>query len=433
MKRIDAKFDMAAALVLLAAFLVWLFGVTWGTWSIDMSAVYMAGYLAATGQTDLIYSSPPLFFMNNDQPAWRAIIDPLGGAGEKVTVFVYPPIWAYVAAPLAERLGPIAFFDATRVVMYLSYAGSILLTWRLMAPRVPATVFVVVVLAASVVTIPFTVAAILNQPQLLLVFLILLAFERYVAGRPVLAGVLLGLVAAVKITPVLLALVFAADRQWRAVAACLATAFMIMLASFAVAGVELHLDFLRQVRRFESLVPFLGLNATFETVMHNFFVPITQHAVPQGGPVADDTPWVSGLSRVLLVASVIAAIRVTRHLDLGERTALRLLLAYTAIIFFGPIAWMHYYMLPLLLMLGLPRVWNSWRWALAALAVVVGFMDKVVMTFFFKTESGEWPIGIFAQHLALLPFVALLFLVIRNVILRRENDVQAVLGRPQFG
>jgi uncharacterized membrane protein len=57
-------------------------------------------------------------------------------------------------------------------------------------------------------TIPAAAALSLGQPQLLVIFLILLGFERYIAGRDTTAGVLLGLAAAIKVTPIILAVFF---------------------------------------------------------------------------------------------------------------------------------------------------------------------------------------------------------------------------------
>ena len=150
----------------------------------------------------------------------------------------------------------------------------------------------------------------------------------------------------------------------------------------------MHLAFLEQLRLIDGLVPMSGHNLTFETVMHDFFLPL--RLIPLEGPllIGVDTPWVGVVSKVLLVVSVVAVLWATRAEEFGTRVRQRLFLLYIAAIFFGPLAWIHYYVLPLLLLPGLALVARSPVFPALAILVVAGFSTPVMLGIHLM-ESGK--------------------------------------------
>ena len=195
--------DLRAAVIILA---VWTAAVSvayWNAWSLDMSALYMAARFFALGELGEFYNAPPDFFGQDLPDRWAAEMAAFGHAEETAKPYVYPPIWAALLSPLAGAVDPMTFFNVTRVPLIGAYAGSMFLAWRLMRPQgFRAPYFMLVSILIASLTIPFLFSASLNQPQLLVVFLILLAFERYAAGRDIAAGAVLGLAAAIKLSPV---------------------------------------------------------------------------------------------------------------------------------------------------------------------------------------------------------------------------------------
>ena len=215
-----------------------------------------------------------------------------------------------------------------------------------------------------------------------------------------------------KVSPVLLCLIFVADRQWRAVAACLCTAAGIAVLSLLVAGWELHTTFLSRGAQIEGLVPLLGFNMTFETMMHDFVVPFQQYENTTNPVLGVDTPWVSALSKALMIAAIWGAFRVTRGLEAAARLRVRLILVYLAVVWFGPLAWMHYYTLPLLLAPGLVGLWPLPRVALITGAMTVGFSKPLMVGVVNRTlDAGDYT-SFFAQHTALFPLLAFVVMLV---------------------
>ncbi len=401
------RHDIAIAVTLVAVWTAAQIVNLWGSWSVDMSAIYMAGHFAWLGEDAWIYGAPPDFFSKLVPERWTEVLIGFGLKEEFAVPFVYPPIWAFLVAPMAGTMDPITFFDITRVVTTGAFGASILVAWRLMRPAgISATAFCVVSIVIASLTVPYLFSVSLNQPQFLVVLLILLAFERYQAGKPLLAGILLGVVAAMKISPVLLCLIFVADRQWRAVAACGLTAAGIAALSLAVAGWDLHMTFLERATQIEGLVPLIGFNMTFETMMYDFFVPMEHYENTASRVLGQDTPWVSALSKMLLIAAIWGTFRVTRGVEETARLKVRLILLYLAVVWFGPLAWMHYYTLPLLLAPGLIGIWTVRQVALITGAMTLGFMKPVMLGVMDWTlDAGDYQI-FYAQHTALFPLLA---------------------------
>lgn len=422
-----AEFDRALGLTLLALWTLWTILRFWGVWSIDMSAIYFAGRMVAEGQAALIHGAADDSFGQFRPAAWAPWIAERGVADEKIVHYVYPPIWAWVVAPVARAMEPQAFFDMARIPITLSCAASILMAWRIMRPPMPFWVFVAVSVALAETTMPTVIAFGLNQPQMVVLLLILVAFERFLAGRDSAAGIALGLAAAIKVTPILFCLIFLAERRFRPAAWAAGTAAAIALVSLAVAGPELHWIFLDRMSEIDELVPFEGLNLTFETAMHDLLVPLTlctECAHPYTGL---DTPWVTLASRVLFVVSLGLALWLPRRLAFAERVRLRLVLVFLAASFFSPLAWIHYYALPVLLFPGLwgrlaPRPFFAAS-AVFWVGIGVGTMGTLVRASAHRTTLD----GFDPQHLGLLSLAALVWTLLA-IIRRADRDRPQAAG-----
>lgn len=336
---------------------LWMAYALWSYWNAmpqDLSAVYVAGWLWNHGQPDLIYAIPDGFF--GDQAAsWDAVTTAIGGPDFFAFPYVYPPLWAVLAAPVTEILGVRGFNNAMLLVQVPMLAASVLLAGRLARPeKMPFAGWVVAGAVILPLSLQANVALVQNQPTIMATFLILLAFVCLDTGRPVAAGAALALAAAIKLTPAAFALLFLLDRQYRALLAFALIGGALGLFSLALAGIDLHLTFLATVRAIReqalvnavnvSLLPALmtlgalfGLRPPFDT--ESTFAVLSP--VPQ---------WLqAGISLAGAIAVIAFLVALKDHP--GPMRRLIGLLALSIILaLFGPLGWLHYYLLPLLLL-----------------------------------------------------------------------------------
>jgi hypothetical protein len=262
-------------------------------------------------------------------------------------------IIAAMLASIATRVDPIAFFDPVLVVHAVLCTASVLLAYRIAAPaRMTLFVWSLISLAIILLVTPFYTAFWLNQPQISVTFLILLAFELHVKGASVAAGVALGIAVAIKITPAVFNVIFVMDRNFRAAGVTIAVALAVLGFSVAIAGIDLHRAFLDQLVRavdFAVLTPLNysleGLAATFAGI-HGDVVRDTD--VASGFVILETSPWFGLVSKAMLLC----AIAVVWRFMAGGNTHVvsRLLAIWAVVIFFGPLAWSHYLIGPVLLL-----------------------------------------------------------------------------------
>lgn len=348
--------DLLLALALCALWTLAVVARQWGQWADDLSAVYMAGWFWGQGQPGLIYAAPPAFF-GGAAPAWMPALVSLGIADCTLFPYVYPPLWAVLTAPLAGALSPQQFFDLVTLIHVPMLAGSVLLAARLLRPaRLPLSLWLAGGLASLVLLIPGEAALHFNQPSIATTFLTLLAFERLAAGHPLTAGTALALAAAMKILPALFVLLFIYDRQWRALAGFALTGAALAGTSLALAGVDLHHAF---------------LSAASEATAHAFLSPNNMSLRPVlltlAGAVGlieldlnqrhlvllRPAPLVDAVSRGALVAGLAITAWRLRHHPRCDRRALALIALGILVPLCSPIGWLHYYLLPMLLVPGL--------------------------------------------------------------------------------
>ncbi|MGL4281062.1 MAG: hypothetical protein ACRCS0_11890, partial [Albidovulum sp.] len=106
----------------------------------DLRAGWMAGEAFARGDSQLIYPPSQGIYTMRPPEEWLAALDAAGFEGA-VYPFVYPPLWAWVAAQVTK----VADFETVAVVVQLINATMIvamlLLARRLAAPRVPQAIY----------------------------------------------------------------------------------------------------------------------------------------------------------------------------------------------------------------------------------------------------------------------------------------------------
>ncbi len=342
---------VACALLVVVAFMV-LRGI-WNGFPPDLSAIYMAAYVHGTGMPELMYDAPPHFF-NGVPPNWMPLLPELGLTGKTALPYVYPPLWAVLLSPVTQVIGPYTFFNVMAVIELAMMIASVGLCWR-MARRfaLPAWSWVLLTLGLLVTSVISFGAVMHLQPQIVVVFLILLAFERYSSGHFVLAGGILGVAAALKIAPAGLVLIFLFDRQWRSLVAFTITGAALGLLSLMLAGVQLHLDFLTSAAAASASPLVTAMAYSAEILVYGVATsfdlapPITAGAADFRLP---EIALVQILSKALLILCLGWAIFATTKLDADRRLVARLFLFSLLINLFGPLGWAHYFLPQLFLL-----------------------------------------------------------------------------------
>lgn len=350
--------DRALAFAMLAFWAAVTTWQQWGQWAEDLSAVYVAGWLWHSGQGALIYDAPPAFF-GGAAESWRPAMEALGIAGQTTYAYVYPPLWAVLTAPLAGQLSPQGFFDLVALVQIPMLAASAWLAGRILKPAaMPWWVWTAISLVTLNLSIQSHLAIWQNQPTITVGFLTLLAFERLGANRPVAAGVALALAAAIKLTPAVFVLVFLLDGQRRAALAFALAGAALGLLSIALAGWPAHQAFLASLALLKGVAFLTAVNTSLFTAAvalgsmlgHLPMPPVRdplivyQHGIPA---------WLSPAISLLALALLATFARVLRPLPGTLRRGLGLIAVSIIVALLGPLGWLHYYLVPLLLLPGL--------------------------------------------------------------------------------
>jgi len=339
---------LIAAFLLLLAVLVFGVASVWSHHPPDLSALYMAGHLYATGQYDLVYAAPAGFF-GGTPPEWIARIAGAGFTHDMVLPYVYPPLWSALLAPLTEIIGPAAFFRAGAILMAGLIGGSVLLAWRMArAFAVPLWAWILISCPILATSAMVQMALFQLQPHIIVVFLMLLAFERHGAGHFAAAGIALGLAIALKLSPAPLILIFLVNRDWPAAGWCALTVLVCAAASLLVCGIDMHHDFLASVSAaaagsqitgttfsaevlLDGLAAIAGLSAPLDLSAYNIRI--------------EETPVVLALAgKALLVCGLVLTFRATAPLDDARRRVAQFFLVALLLYFFGPLGWSFYFL-----------------------------------------------------------------------------------------
>lgn len=229
---------MTVLLVALMSSLIYLVPSLWQTWTHDgptlvnsagfvtghdFVAFYAASKSALAGTAAMVYERE---FMMSAQAAV------VGSTEIGYLAFLYPPTYLLLISPLAT----LSYFPALALWQSLPLAALLLLLRRFALPPFA------LLMAAGAPAVAQALFA--GQNGLLFAALLgggLLALDR----RPPLAGILLGLATAKPQLAILLVPALVAGREWRALAAFVATAAGLVLLSAALLGVDSWSAYLR--------------------------------------------------------------------------------------------------------------------------------------------------------------------------------------------
>lgn len=348
-----------------------------GTPSPDLTALYVAGATVSQGIPEAVYATPPEVFSAEAPPVLAAVRSGLGLADLPSAPYLYPPLWAWLVAPLTKAVSHDAFVNAALVLHVAMLAAAIGLSWRIVRPHGLAfRHWMVLGFVILSLTAPAQQALLTNSPQITSLFAVLLAFERYRAGAFAMAGALLAVAAAITLAPLFLALIFVLERNGRAALAFAGMGGLLALSSLALAGAQPHFEFLALLGHIDNLTVLGATNFAPETVLFQLGSLLTGND-PSGWRMAQITTWpeplwLSVLMGTLMLAALAALILMRPRLVPGTAVPVLVLGVSLATALFGPVSWAQLYLLPLLLMPTLFHLVSketAWRWIIAVIAV----------------------------------------------------------------
>ena len=388
----------------------------WNLWSWDASALYFGAYFYDLGQFGLVYSPQPTFFWGENAPAqWVELAQSQGAVGD-MSPYVYPPIWAAVLAPFVAKVTALEFFNLFRIVNTGAIVGSVYLAHGLIRPqRVAFSIWALVSIAVFQVTTIGQLSVELNQPQILVTFLMIAAFFNLSRDRDALSGSILALAAAIKIAPAMLAVIFIMERRWKALAVFTGVGLALLAASYALAGADLHQALLVRLRNLGDQVMVSPIVVGLEPVLlqaQNWFTANPDFTFGDYLSVPEPV-WISLTTKLCLLAGLALSYVTTRGLPDDLRIWFRLLLVFLITLLTGPLAWVHYLILPLFMLPGLITLARP----TVAWAVIVAFSVVFSGRVFVALFAYSWGANaqVFLSFTAVVGLIGVLFVIARGL------------------
>ncbi|MGJ8624910.1 MAG: glycosyltransferase family 87 protein [Yoonia sp.] len=326
--------------------------------SADLYAMWLAGDFLSMGQPDQVYPANIDRFDMTPPVAWWPYVVQIDPEA-RIFPYIYPPIWAKLVSFMIGHV-PFSVFDVTMLALHQALLlGSAFLALRLCGMRsVTLLVAATATYAALVMTMPIGIALGENQPQILVSFLIVAAFERAYSRHPKLAGGLLALAASMKVYPLLFIVIFAARRQWQTVAWFVIVGAGLALVSIALSGWALHAEYLRLlsvvsksviVTKFSFSIDALLATSFFQDQLVSIQYPRQVAQVLDWSAIAKGPIWValSGVAQIAAIAGIAAL--AARHPD----DALVMPLAATVFALLSPLSWAYTYLTAFVFLAGL--------------------------------------------------------------------------------
>lgn len=354
-------------LLLLGVFLVWR-GIVpaWERIDTDFPNYYVAGRIVAEGgPAERLYDD-----------AWFQEQIALRGIDQQGKFSPFPPPTALLFVPLAP-LEPLTALRVMTVLNILLLAAAVAALARATAARVWESALVILLSGIGLAN-----CFRFGQIYIALSLSIVLGFLFHRSGRPVLAGMMFGLLLPVKYFAVFLLVYYLWLREWKLTAAALATAGAIVLMSIGILGWEVHRQFLTGVAG-DHLRGVLTLQDPFTSTFQSFDSLLRRLFVAEAGwnpePVADLPvllPLVKGAVAIAVVVAIAAAARRVREAG-ADRAGIFALLGIGGLLLSPASATYHMLLLwlPAVLMIGSAgRLSPRAFWTFLAAYTLIGFI-----------------------------------------------------------
>lgn len=410
----------------------------------DFYAMWMAGRAWAEGDIGSIYPLNTGVFDLLAPQSWYDHARDIGYQDE-LFPFIYPPLWAVLAAPLTKitSFGVVnAIADALNPIMM---SLCVVLAGRIIGLK---QINVPLLLAGQVILFSTWIghlAMLQNQPQVFVAILTLLSIERARAGKPITAGAALALAASVKLYPALFIILFLAGGHRRVALPFVITGAVLGGASVALAGWPLHEVFLAQVKTIAQTVLVSPVNFSVDPLIGQMFfdAQLPNRPIPDWARIgqtsgsadfgylfmAKPTLWSlinSAVMSAVLAGSTIAMYCARRMPQTTLRSGWIWAAAMGGYALFSPLSWSFHY-IAIVAFAPYITLWLGNRLGLFLLAVI--FLPVVVPAFLlFDTLSFvASPFQVFGT-LSVTAYVCVLIFMTRRgdlPVLRAESAPQA--------
>lgn len=382
----------------------------WNGWAMDATALYMAGKSYGAEIWSLVYDDTPLTFYKEAPEQWAAWRPEGTWDHPDFTPFLYPPIWAALMAGLSEVISLVTFFRLVLLTNVAATLAMIWMLWKLVAPRqMDATLWTLL----SVIFLTISASGIasyqLGQLQPMVYAMVVGAMLALSRGRDVTAGGLLALAAAIKLTPALFVVILVMEKRWRALMAFALVGGGLGALSILIAGWPLHAAFLNKISVLDAHTLFAPILISLELCLTQISemvrgVAVQDFSDPRSIP---DLPWVTWVVRATLVAGLVAIWAATRSLSEPPRLWLRLLAMVLLTTVTGPLGWVHYMLLPMLMLPALAEILPR-RVAMIAILFTAAVFSDHVLTWLLGGPKGDVTLIFLSLGTALALFIGLL-------------------------
>jgi len=337
----------------------------------DLASVVTAARLLLRGQPDHLYDHDPARHNIADSPEILAAAGDATSVGA-VNPFLYPPLYAWLAQPLARwpfAMASLAWGWAVCAAALLSF----LVAWRTYGDASRPAPLLLLALTLPVLH-PFTSAVLTGNVTPLLALGVFWALALQRRGHSVAAGLVLSIPAAVKLTPALLAAPWLLRGDRNAIRALLAGWAAWLGLSAALCGVDTLAAYLVRMWELSHFTVVAWNNHSLSAYWNRWLYPrplslawgLHPHA-----PLASAATALAVAAGVALVAR--AAARSGRPLRESPR-ALDLIaaLCFAAIPLVSTLAWSHHFVLlaPAFFAAAASASGAARWWLLAALALL---------------------------------------------------------------
>jgi hypothetical protein len=259
--RIQPSLEWIAALALTLAFVLTGLIPAWKTLNTDFPNYYIAAYLYRQG-TPLARAYEWIWFQREK--------DHLGIDQPLVGFMPNPPLCAVPVLPLT-------FFPpltAKRIWLVLNLGFLAFTLWLL--HRNTALPWRRLVLIAALCILPLQSNFICGQYYGLLLVLLTAAYDRALADRRFISGLLLACAASLKLFPAVFLLLFLRKRDWRSAAGLIAGVTALAAISVAMFGVDVHrvwiVEVLPRALRGDIIDPYALGWSSFSALWHHLFL-----------------------------------------------------------------------------------------------------------------------------------------------------------------
>lgn len=311
----------------------------------DFIAYYTAAALIERGETTEIYVEVKDDFSVVTSGKYFEVAKQVGFPFSP-TRFLYLPIFATPFRLLTQ----FPFATAARIWLTINLICIffiIYLEWYFTKGFLHPVQRLVVIAALNLYSYPLLYALTLGQTSILIYLIICLIFYFTLKNYEVLAGIFLGIITALKFSPLLFIIYFLYRKKYKLVSFCFLTIVSIFLASLIIYGIPLHGIYFDYLMEFSSMGIVGVSNQSIEAILLRLF---TQNTILYYYPVK--IPILPAIIRytliVILLGSVYRCIKREKNSNHHQTYPLEFSAVALCMLLIPSISWLHYFSVAIL-------------------------------------------------------------------------------------